>query len=176
MNLVKTISAELVKKTRILKFLGFGKSDIQTAPEASAYGLDSNPIKDMVAVYSPTATKGSAVIIGYINKNQKALPGEFRIFSTDAQGAEKFYVWLRDSGKIEIGGTTNYAVKYKELKEELDKLQENFNKHLIEFNTHTQVVTVTPSGLIAGPPSVPSQETNTSDFSKAKNDKIETIG
>lgn len=176
MNLVTIISTELVKAARIIKLLRYGKADVQTSSEASPYGLDSNPVKDMVAVYAPTATSGSNVIIGYINKNQKALPGEFRMFSTDKDGVEKFYIWLRDSGEVEIGGDTNWAVKYTELKAELDKLKDNFNNHLIEFNTHTQVVTATPSGLVAGPPVVPSQETNTSDFSQAKNDKIKTIG
>jgi len=28
-----------------------GKSDVRTAIEASSYGIDSNPVKDMVAIY-----------------------------------------------------------------------------------------------------------------------------
>ena len=62
---------------------------MQTSIEAMPYGVDSNPIKDMVAVYSETTGKGETVIIGYLNKNLKAEVGEFRTFSTDSNGGRK---------------------------------------------------------------------------------------
>lgn len=172
----KTFSSQLDDlKRRVIKVLRFGNSDVQTALESMPFGLDAPPIKDMVAIYGETSVKGQVVIIGYLNKNQKAEPGEFRMYSTDANGAEKFYVWLKKDGIVEIGGDTNFAVKYNELKEELDKLQEDHNNFLIEYKAHVHTVVVTPTGLVASP-TVSAQSPNTSDFAQAKNEKIKTIG
>lgn len=174
MNFVKVISTEIDSlKRRVIKVLRFGKSDVQTAIECSPYGVDSNPIKDMVAVYGETTEKGKVNIIGYINKNQKAGVGELRLFSTDSDGVEKFYTWLKSDGTIEIGGNSNFAVKYNELETEFNKLKTNFNNHLTEYNTHTHAG-VTSGGSSTGI-TTPSSSINTSDITQAKNDKIKTI-
>jgi hypothetical protein len=49
-----------------------GKSDVRECIEVSPYGIDSNPIKDMIALYGPTGENGKDVIIGYLNKNRTA--------------------------------------------------------------------------------------------------------
>jgi hypothetical protein len=175
-NLIKIISTEFDDlKRRIPKFLRFGKNDVQTAIESAPYGIDSNPIKDMIAVYAETGEKGKPVIIGYLNKNQKAEVGELRLYATDASGSEKFYIWLKKDGIVEVGGDTNFAVKYTELKQELDKLKQDHNTLVNIFNTHIHTVAANPSGLVATPTSTTAMQ-NQSDFSKAKNDKIKTIG
>lgn len=170
MNLVTLISTAIESGKRIVKFYRLGKV-AETAPEVNAYGLDSNAIKSMIAVYAKTGNNGDDVIIGYINKNQKAGVGEFRIYSTDDKGNEKFYTWLKNDGTIEIGGNTNFAVKYNELQVEFNKLKTNFNNHLNEYNTHLHTV----SGSATLVPTVPSTQTNTSDITQTKNDKIKTI-
>jgi len=173
-NFVKVISTEIdTIKRRVVKILRFGKSDVQTALECGSYGIDSNPIKDMVAVYAPTEEKGKVAIIGYINKNQKALPGEFRMFSTDANGTEKFYVWLKNDETIEIGGDSNFAVKFNELKTEFNALKTDYNNHINEYNLHTHLGVTVGSGATGI--TTPSTNTNTSNIDNAKNDKIKTI-
>jgi len=173
-NFVKVISTELdTIKRRVVKILRFGKSDVQTALECGPYGIDSNPIKDMVAVYAPTEEKGKVAIIGYINKNQKALPGEFRMFSTDANGVEKFYVWLKNDETIEIGGNSNFAVKFNELKTEFNALKTDYNNHINEYNLHTHLGVTVGSGATGT--TTPSTNTNASNIDNAKNDKIKTI-
>lgn len=171
--LSKVLSTSIEKLSRIVKILRYGKDDYLTCMEANAYGIDSNPIKDMVAVYAPSAEKGKAVIIGYINKNQKAAVGELRLFSTDADGVEKFYVWLKNDETIEIGGTTNFAVKFNELKTEFNKLKQDHNNFLVEYKTHVHT-----GGTIMGStgPTTSTQTPNTSNIENAKNDKIKTIG
>lgn len=174
-NFVKVISTEIdTIKRRVVKILRFGKSDVQTALECGPYGIDSNPIKDMVAVYAPTEEKGKVAIIGYINKNQKALPGEFRMFSTDANGAEKFYVWLKNDETIEIGGNSNFVVKFNELKTEFNALKKSHNDLLTEYQAHVHVLTLS-SGTGTAAPTVSTQTPNTSNIDNAKNDKIKTI-
>ena len=59
MNLVKVISSEIDNtKRRIVKFLRYGKSDVQTSFEAMPFGIDSSPTKDMIAIYAPTGENG----------------------------------------------------------------------------------------------------------------------
>lgn len=113
MILSKTISTEIDQiKRRVIKVLSFGRGGARTALEASPYGIDSNPIKDMQAIYSITTDNSKPVIIGYINKNQKAEPGEIRHYSTDENGDEKFYTWLKSDGTMEMGGVNDFMVRY----------------------------------------------------------------
>ncbi len=171
--LVKVISTEVDSlKRRIVKLLRFGKSDVQTAIEVSPYGIDSNPIKDMVAVYAETSEKGKVTIIGYLNKNQQAGIGELRTFSTDSNGVEKFYTWLKNDGTMEIGGNSNFAVKFNELKTEFNALKKSHNDFLTEYKTHVHT-----GGTIMGSTgtTVSTQLPNTSNIDSAKNDKIKTL-
>lgn len=115
MNITKTISSVIEKGRRIIKVLRYGKSDIQTAFEALAPGDDSPPIKDLRAIYSPTTEKGKAVIIGYINKNQIASPGEKRLYATSPLGTELGYIYLTRLGQLELNGNVNSAVKHEPL-------------------------------------------------------------
>lgn len=173
MNLIKVISTDLDSvKRRVVKFLRFGKSDVQTSLQVAAYGIDSNPIKNIIAVYIPTTDKGSTFIIGYINTNQKAAPGEYRTFATDADGVEKFYTWMKSDGTMEIGGDQNFAVKFNELKTEFNKLKTDHNNFLTEYKLHVHT-----GGTISGStgPTTSTQINNSSNIDNAKNDKIKTI-
>jgi hypothetical protein len=175
MNLVKTISASINNFTqRVIKFYRFGKDDVQTALEYGPYGVDSNPIAGMIAIYGPTTDKGETTIIGYLNKNQKASPGEMRIFATNADGVEKFYIWQKADGTCEIGGAGNFSVKFNELKTEFDKLKTDFNNLVTKYNSHVHVLTLTV-GTGTAAPTVTTQTANTSNIDAAKNDKIKTI-
>lgn len=173
-NLVKVISTEIKNARLFVKVLRYGKSDIQTPKQVTPFGVDSNPVKDMVAVYAKCGSDNNNVIIGYINKNSIAKVGEFRLFSTDKDGNEKFYYYLKDDGTTEIGGDTNFAVKFNELKTEFNKLKNDFNNFVTtKYNTHTH-----PGGTISGNTAVTTMvgTANTSNIDNAKNDKIKTIG
>ncbi len=174
MQLVKIISTSLDSLNRRLpKFLRLGLNDIQTANEASPFGIDSNPIAGMIAIYSKTAVKGDEVIIGYLNPNQIAGIGETRLFSTDSDGALQFYVWLKNDGTLQLGGTSNYAVKFNELKTEFNALKTSFNNLLTEYKTHTHPG-VTSGGASTGP-TVSTQNPNASNIDNAKNENILTL-
>lgn len=182
MQLTKIISTEVSNLGhRVAKFLRFGKSDTRTAEQVAPYGIDSNPIKDMVAVYSLTDNKGDAVIIGYLNKNAAAAVGEFRIFSTDANGEIKATIHLKNSGVTqmtgdswEIGGNTNNLTKYQELETAFNSLKGTVNDLVNAFNTHMHATAAT------GPPSTPTPGVgipatpSAADITGAKVDKIKT--
>ena len=97
---------------RILKVQEYGA---KTAKVASNYGDDSQPLKNMTAIYSPTAVNSEPVIIGYINTNQVAEEGEKRIFSQSLDGALSFAIHLKTDGTCEIGGNIDNAVRFNAL-------------------------------------------------------------
>ena len=101
----KILSSSIDKGRRILKILRLGKEDIQTSYEAMPYGIDSVPIKDLIAIQMETAERGKSVIVGYINKNQIADVGELKIFATNSQGVEQGFVHLKNDGTITANGT-----------------------------------------------------------------------
>lgn len=146
LNFVKIDSSELGEfGRRILKFLRYGKSDSQTSNEVAPFGIDSNPIKDMIAVYGPTSDKGETVIIGYLNKNQLAEIGETRLFSTDANGTTlKFSVWLKNNGTLELGGGNDFLLRFSKTKEVVDELQNDIATLKQAFTTW--VVTANDGG------------------------------
>lgn len=173
-NLVKIISTEFDNLSRrVVKLLRLGRSDVQTSLEAGPYGVDSNPIKNMVALYIKTGEKGKTVIIGYINKNQQAAPGEHRIYSTDTAGVEKAYAWLRADGTIEINGDDDNMVRYSELKTAFDELKSDFNALVTKYNAHVHPG-VTAGGASTAP-TTSSGSSSTADMSGAKIDEVKTL-
>ena len=180
-NLVNVISTSFNSlNQRIVKILRYGKKDIQEPWEAAPFGMDSNPIKGMVAIYAPTMDKGKSVIIGYLNQDQLAGVGENRLFSTDEDGNLSFYVWLKGDGTVEVGGDTDNMVRYSELKSGFDELKSDFNSLVAKFNSHIHpaagidsitgapvTVTVTPTATSA--------TASTADISGSKIDEVKTI-
>ncbi len=148
---------------RIAKFLGLGNADVQTAAVAAPYGIDSNPVKDMVAIYSSTIQQGEPVIIGYINRNSIAEVGGLRMYSTNADGQEQVYIYLRASGKIELAGTGDNVVRWTPLN---TNLQQSINT--LNTNYTTLVSLLAGVGLVYAPTPV------TLDISAAKVDEVQT--
>lgn len=178
MNLVKIISTELENfgnnlKRRIIKLLRYGTSDFQTTFEAAPYGLDSNPIKDTVGVYADTGDKGSAVIIGYLNKKQLADVGEFRTYSTDKEGNLKFYTWIKNNGTMELGGNTKNLARFQELEQAFNQLKDDFNKLVQAYNSHKHIG-VTAGNSVSGITQQIATQSQ-ADISGAKIDEIKTL-
>lgn len=173
MNLVKIISTEYDDaKKRISKFFRLGTSDVQTAIEAGPYGTDASPIKNMVAVYSPTLQKGEAVIVGYLNKNQLAAPGEHRIYSTNETGVLKTYVWLKGNGDTLLGGDAYHLARFEQLQTAYNELQGKVNDHITAYNAHVHSGVTT--GLGSSGPTISTANPSTADISLAKADKLKT--
>jgi hypothetical protein len=128
-SIVKVLSTEIDKaKQRVVKFLRYGKHDFQTCLESGPFGIDSNPVKDLVAVYAQTGMNDTQVIIGYINRNQLAKVGEFRIYATDEKGELKTYQWLHSDGTMEIGGNSDNLVRYSKLEDVIKELHDDNRK------------------------------------------------
>lgn len=171
MNSSKVISSTIESLKRVVKVLRFGRSDVQTAYEAMPFGVDSSPLKDMSAIYSETGTNGKAVIIGYINKNQMAEPGETRLFSLDSDGNLKTYLYLKKDGNMDIGGDDDFMVRYSKLEEAFNDLKESHNDLVQKYNIHTHLA---PGGATSA--TATTATPSDADISGAKIEEIRTIG
>lgn len=137
MKFGKVISTkiETVKgvKKRLVKFLGLGKADFQEHIEFSPAGIDSNPIKDMVAVYGPTGENGKSAVLGYINRNQLAEAGEIRLYSQNSFGAVQFYIYVKKNGTVEFNGNADNLVRYTPLNTGLQNQATAINAELTKI-------------------------------------------
>lgn len=131
-KIISTSEGNLGK--RIVKFLRFGKKDVQEAENASPHGIDSNPPKNMIAIYGQTSEKGATVIIGYLNKDVLAAVGETRVYSTNTSGSIlKAYAWFKNDGNIELNGAVNNLVRYTALNTGLQNQVTMINAELVKL-------------------------------------------
>ena len=159
----KLKQATLINLKRILKVAQY---DVKTASESMPFGEDSSPIKDMIAIFAETSNNSESVIIGYINKNQIAGPGEKRMFSLKEDGTLSTYIWLKADGTMEIGGNNDFAVKYSGLESAFNQLRTDLNNHIINYNTH-----VHPS---IGAPTIAVSTPSAADITTSKNTNLKT--
>jgi hypothetical protein len=160
-------------KRRLIKVRVLGLNDIRTAVEVSPFGIDSNPLKDMRAIYAETANKGDRVIIGYINKNQLAAVGEMRLFSTDAHGNLKTYIWIKNDATIEVGGNAHHMTQYEGLQTAFNQLKTDFNNLVTKFNSHVHTGVQTGGGSSAITPTPGTA--STADITGAKIETVKTL-
>ena len=114
-----------------IKVLRYGKSDVQTADQVAPFGLDSKPIKDVLAVHSTTSSSNDSLILGYIIKlSNKTDEGETYFYSMDASGNIKANILLKKDGVIEINGNTDNAVRYAALNTAIQTFITNLNLKL----------------------------------------------
>lgn len=183
MQFVKIISTSIKSAIRIVKFLRYGKSDVQEVQQALPYGLDSNPVKDMIALHAETGQVGKSAVIGYLNLNAVAEVGGTRMYSTDEDGAVQFAIYLRADGTAEVGGDTDFMVRYSELESAFNELKSDFNdfvtKHnqlLTEYKVHVHPgVTSGSSSTGATVSTQTPASSTTADISGAKIEEIKTI-
>jgi hypothetical protein len=168
MNIVKTLSTSFNSLLQlVVKFRRYGKADIQTSYQANPFGVDSNPLADMVAVYGKTEQSGQTVILGYLQKNMISEPGEVRLFAMGGEGEVITNIHLTSAGKIFIGvdkgEEANAFVRFNELnanytilKTEINAVVTSLNTFIGVYNAHTHIVTLpTQPTLIPNAPGVP---------------------
>lgn len=176
MIITKVISSVLDSiGRRFVKFTAFGRSDVQEKLQISPFGIDSNPIKDMVAVYSPTNEKGKAVVVGYINKNQLADVGETRIFSEDSGGNAVMFLHLKNDGTAQFGGNSDFMVRFSELKTGFDDLKTDTNKMIQEWNLFAAAYVPGSPTALGTPPIANTTPVSAASIDSSKIDEIKTL-
>lgn len=159
---------------RIGKFLRFGNADSQTAIEASPHGIDGAPVKGKMAVYARTSNYSKKVLIGYLNTNQISDPGELRLYSTDDQGVEQAYAWLRNDGNLELNGDQDFIVRFSQLESAFNTLKADLNTLISTYNAHTHVYSPGPSPAAPTAPTTSTGTPSNADVSGAKVDNVKT--
>lgn len=137
-SIVETLESFVKNSVLIVKAFRLGKSDVRTGHNVNPAGIDANPIKGMKAVYIQSEITGRPIIVGYINPSLASV-GETRLFSTDADGEVQNYVWLKNDGKIDFGGSTDFLVRFSKLKEVADELKTDINSLKTVFSTWVPV-------------------------------------
>jgi len=103
--------------------------------------------------------------------------GETRFFSTDDNGTLKNYIWLKKTGNIEIGGSSDNMVRYSKLEQAFNQLKSDFNNLVIAYNTHIHpvpnAVPLAP-GPVVTTPTVSSGSPSTANILPAKINEIKT--
>jgi len=174
MIISKVISTIIQNGINVIKVLRLGNSDVQTGYNVQPFGIDGNIPSGYRAIFADTGNRGDKIIIGVINKNALAEVGELRFHSEKSNGSESFAIYLKSDGTCEIGGNANFAVKYNELKQQLDKT----NEVITAITNSLQNWSPIPSdGGAALKTFFSSQIASKSlgDYSQAKNDKIKTL-
>lgn len=125
-SLVKVVSSAVDNLKRLtVKFFANGPLDIRESVQAAPFGIDSNPIKDMVAIQAETPERGKNYVIGYLNKEVLSQPGETRLFSVNSSGQLQAWLWLRNDGSIEILGTDDNLMKYAQAASTIKEIQQD---------------------------------------------------
>ena len=149
------------KGKRILKLFQFGA---KTAKVAAPFGDDSNPVKDMTAIFAETSISGEPYVIGYVNTGMLAEVGEKRIFSLKESGSLSTYIWLKNDETMEIGGNADNAVRFTPLKAGIDAKDALIQEELVKI-----AAGITTAGGSYTPGNI------TTDIDGAKITKIKTM-
>lgn len=132
----KHITASVESGLRKIKGLFFGRTGVNNSYECAPFGTDANPIKDTRIVQITMQKNGRNMVIGCINKDQIAKPGEHRIYSTDSDGNTVSFVWLKDDGNLQVNGDDDNMVRYSELETAFNQLRSDFNALVTAYNSH----------------------------------------
>jgi hypothetical protein len=168
MDIIQVNDNRIVKAFRFIKnyFSGNTHESAQCAP----FGDDSCPIKGVNGLKTITTTSALQIVIGYFNKNPKALAGEKRLYSVKPDGSISFEVWFKNDGTIEIGGNTDNLMGYTEMKKAFDQLKSDLNDFITVYNAHVHPV----SGASTTAPGTLGTASK-ADMSKAKINAIKTL-
>ena len=144
MFLANVLGSVIRGTRRIVQVSLFKKA--REIPQALPYGVDSAPVREMVAVYANTADMGNSVIVGYVYKDAVAEVGSIRLYSDNG------YVYLRANGNLELLGDSKHMVRYEELETGFNSLKQSVTDLTTAFNSNLHTVV---GAIPAAPPTVP---------------------
>lgn len=119
--------------SEFVKVLRYGKNDVQTSEPVLPFGIDSKPVKELLGVHATTSDLGSTLMLGYIYKSEVTKEGETRIYCTDSEGIEQFYIYLKNDGTVEFNGNVDNLVRFTALKTGLDNMVTAINSELTKI-------------------------------------------
>lgn len=166
MFLANVLGSVIRSTRRIVQVSLFKKA--REIPQALPYGVDSAPVREMVAVYANTADMGNSVIVGYVYKDAVAEVGSIRLYSDSG------YVHLRANGNLELLGDTKHMVRYEELETGFNSLKQSVTDLTVLFNAHVHnIIAPTPATPVTVPLALATPPTAT--ITAAKINEIKTL-
>lgn len=172
-RIAKFNTSFLSETRRIIKCFSRGQRDVSTNHQCSDWGDDSNPIQGSDIVVAETKSDETTLILGVIQTNKKANPGEKRIFATDEDGNTVIDIWLKADGTVEFDGTGDFLARFNELKAGFDQLKQDHNNLITAFNSHMHATAAT--GPPTGPTPIPNQIPATASTASIDNSKIDNL-
>jgi hypothetical protein len=170
MFLANVLGSVIRGTRRIVQVSLFKKA--REIPQALPYGVDSAPVREMVAVYANTADMGNSVIVGYVYKDAVAEVGSIRLYS------ENGYVYLRANGNLELLGDSKHMVRYEELETGFNSLKQSVSDLTTAFNTHVHTVgalPIPPATVVPVSPPLAPAIPPTATITGAKINEIKTL-
>lgn len=120
------------KGRRLIKAFVRSARDVQTSYQVAPWGDDSCPVKGAKLIHAETVADDT-VIIGAVNTDQKAQPGEKRLYATDANGVTVGDIWLKSDGTVEFKGAGDNLVRYAPLSAALVNHNTALNSELVKI-------------------------------------------
>lgn len=130
MRITKIISTAIVKSRLIIKVLGLGSKDIQTVYNITPFGIDSNPVSGLRAIWARTESMEDRILLGVLFEHAIAATGEIRLYSTNENGTIVFSLHLKNDGTCEFGGNADNLVRYSKLNDGLQSTKTGINIEL----------------------------------------------
>ena len=167
-----TLSRVKQATAEFIKILRYGEKDVQTSDQYLPFGIDSKPIKEMLAAQARTGNSEDTVIFGYLVESAETEEGEIRLYSTDAEGAAQFYIKLLKTGTCEFGGDSDNLVRFSALETAYNQLKQDFDDFISQtYNLHAH-----PTAAVGAPsPPTLAGTSSTGDISGAKIEEIKTL-
>ena len=174
MGIIGTIKQVLAGK--IIVNLIRGQNHTRTGNNVAPYGYDAAPLPGMKAVAVDVNGNECGAVIGVIDKDRKAKPGETRLYSNhgcevylNAEGQvcmKSNVAVIIDAPEVHLGGSDESLVTYSVLEEKLKELKQTFMTH-----KHTAIGLGSATSMIIDP-----LASDFLDISKAKTKKVKTNG
>lgn len=135
MRITKVISSAITKGKLIVKVLGIGSKDVQTVYNIAPFGIDSNPVAGMRAIWAKTDNLEDRILLGILFEKATAESGETIVYSTNSSGIIQGKIYLKKNGDIEINGNADNAVRYSKLDDKLQSFKTDINTELGKIAT-----------------------------------------
>lgn len=163
MRVYNVVGQFIEEKFRTIKFRS---AKTLEARQCTPYGFESVPQNKANAV-----VLNGSLVVGYVQKAFDDLgPGECVIFSKKSDGTIAATIKSLVDGQIQINGTGDFAVRFKELEKGYNDLKSDMNSFITQtYNLHTHPFTG-PSGNTSATTTLGTQST-----ASIADSKVETV-
>ena len=171
---LSTVLETVAGAFRRIKVLRYGTKDVQTPLDAAPFGIDSNPIPKVKAIYAQTEEDANPFVIGYVIQDKIAEIGECRLFSLMEDGSVSTFIHLRNDGTINLAGDADNAVRFQPMADAIEANKAAINDIIQKWNVFAAAYVPGGPTLQGTPPSANTATASNADPTGARIDEITT--